>query len=408
MPIDTHIEGDAESCRTTARWLGDVGKAAHDSATLINTARTTSEGCWTGQAAEGFRATAGRLRGDGDHAAEQANGAARAVDTFAGAVDAAKSAMARARDVAVRGGLAVVGEVIQDPDAGPAPLASGPGVPPPSPEQAMAHQQAVSAANDQRAAYEQAATIADDARSNYDRAQQQLQDTLNPLGKVLQEIKTGLIWASRVYGGPAGLYGEANKWAKNAEAFADRARMWRDVSRIPGLNPAARAQAFGDAVENQTKAVQSGMRAAQNENWLRGPLNSKAASGVLGFLNANPGTLTENRTGLPSRLATPVLKKVPYVGAGLTAFGVGADIKSGRGVGESVARNVIPFAAGSATTTAILAASAAGGPVTLVAVGTGMLVSYGVGLAVDEWGDDVAKGVGDAVDWGRDKLDSIF
>lgn len=402
MPIDTHIEGDAESCRATARWLSDVGRAAHDSATAINTARTSSEGCWTGVAAEGFRATATRLRGDGDHAAEQADGASRALDTFAGAVDAAKNAMARARDVAVSGGLVVAGETIQGPVAGPAPLPSGPGVAPPSPEQATAHQQAVTAANDQHAAYEQATTIADDARSGYERAQQQLQDTLNPLGKVLQEIKNGLVWASRVYGFPTGLYGEASKWGKKAQAFGDRARMWREIGRLPGLNPAARAQAFGVALENQAKAAPAGGRAVENGMLLRGPLNTKVASGVMGVLGANPGSLIENRPGLPSRIATPVLKNVPYVGAAITAFGVGADINSGRGVGASVARNVIPFAAGSAATAGILMVATAGGPVTLVAVGAGMLVSYGVGLAVDEWGDDVWDGMVDAKNWVSD------
>lgn len=404
MPIDTHIEGDAESCRGTARWLGDVGKAAHESATAINTARTTSESCWTGVAAEGFRGTAGRLRGDGDHAAEQARAASTALGAFAGAVDAAKNAMARARDVAVRGGLAVVGEIIQDPVAGPAPLPSGPGIAPPTPEQATAFDQAVTAANDQRAAYEQARTIADDARSGYERAQQQLQDALNPLGKVLQEIKTGLIWASRVYGGPAGLHGEAGRWADKAQLYGDRARMWRDVSRIPGLSPGVRAQAFDDAVKNQSKAVQSGLRAVQNENWLRGPLNTNAAKSVMGVLNANPGTLIENRPGQLSRIATPVLKNVPYVGAGLTAFGVGADRLSGKSWGESTARNVIPFAAGTATTAGILAISAAGGPVTLLAVGTGMLVSYGVGKLVDNYGDDIVDGMGEAKDWVSSKF----
>lgn len=408
MPIDTHIEGDAESCRATARWLGEVGRAARESATTINTARTTSEGCWSGAAAERFRGTASRLRADGDHAAEQAEAASRALSTFASAVDVAKNAMGRARDVAVAGRLAVVGEIIQDPVAGPAPLASGPGSAPPSAEAVSAYNQAVTAAHDQRAAYEQARTIADDARREYDRAQQELQDTLNPIASILQEIKNGLTWATRIWGFPSGLAGGARKWAENARAFGDRARMWREIAKIPGLNPAARAQAFDEALKNQSVAARSAGRAVDDGMLLRGPLNSKVADGFFRALAANPGGLIENRTGALSRAATPVLKNVPYVGAAITAFGVGADIRSGRGVGESVARNVIPFAAGTATTAGILAVSAAGGPVTLAAVGAGMLVSYGVGKAVDVWGDDVAEGVGEAKDWVGDKLGSIF
>lgn len=408
MPIDTHIEGDAAECRATERWLGEVGRAARGAATAINGARTTSEGCWTGASAERFRATAGRLRADGDHAAEQAEKASRALGTFAAALDAAKNAMARARGIALAGGLTVAGEIIQDPVAAPAALPSGPGVPPPSPAQARAHQQAVTAAADQAAAYEQARTVAEDARRDYDRAQQELQDILNPTRDVLQEIKNGLTWASRVYGFPTGLYGGARKWAGIAQEFGDRARMWRELGRTPGLNPAVRAQAFDEMLANRSAAARAAGRAVDNGMLLRGALGSKAVDGVLRAMTANPGQLLENRTGALSRAATPVLKNVPYLGAAVTAFGVGADIKSGRGVGESVARNVIPFAAGTATTAGILAVSAAGGPVTLAAVGAGMLVSYGVGKAVDAWGDDVAEGVGEAKDWVGDKLGSIF
>lgn len=296
MPIDTHVEGDAVACRATAVWLAEVGHAARGAATSINTARTTSEGCWAGVAADRFRATANRLRGDGDHAAEQAEGAARALITFAGAVDAAKNAMGRARDVAVTGGLTLIGEIIQDPVAAPAPLASGPGVAPPSPDLAAAHQQAVTTANNQRAVYEAARTTAEDARSAYERAQQELQDTLNPYGAVLQEIKNGLVWANRVWGFPGGLHGEAHKWAKNAQSYGDRARMWREISKIPGLNPGARSQMFAQALKEQSEAARASGRAVQNGMYLRGPLSTKVADGFLRGVTANPGFLLRGET----------------------------------------------------------------------------------------------------------------
>lgn len=408
MPIDMHIEGDAASCRVTAGWLGEVGQAARNAANTINVARTTSEGCWNGVAADKFRATAGRLREDGDDGAEQAEAASRALTTFAGAVDTAKQVMGRARDVAVAGGLVVVGETIQDPVAAPAPLASGPGTAPPSPELAVAHQQAVAAATSQRIAYEQARTIAEDARSNYERAQQELQDTVNPLGAVLHDIKNGLVWASRAWGFAAGLHGEAAKWAEKAQLYGDRARMWREISRIPGLNAGARAQTFSQALTEQRTAARAAGRAVENGMLLRGPLKTTVADGFLRAVTANPGFLLENRDGWASKVGTPILKNMPYAGVLVTGFGVGADITSGRGGGESVARNVIPFAAGQATTAGILAVSATGGPVTLVAVAAGIGISMGVGWVVDNYGDEIADGVGDGFSKTVDTVISAF
>ncbi|WP_350246860.1 hypothetical protein RBB84_22085 [Rhodococcus sp. D-6] len=64
---------------------------------------------------------------------------------------------------------------------------------------------------------------------------------------------------------------------------------------------------------------------------------------------------------------------------------------------KAVAKDVGGFVAGTVATELILA-SAAGGPVTLLAVGAGVGVAFGVGEVIEHW-DDISGAVGSAARW---------
>lgn len=103
-------------------------------------------------------------------------------------------------------------------------------------------------------------------------------------------------------------------------------------------------------------------------------------------MTANPGALVAGGSGVVSKTAEKVLKNVPYAGVLLTGAGVEIDRANGMSTEHAVARNVIPFAAGTAAT-AILTAAAVTGPVGILALGVGIVVSIGVGHVVDSWYD---------------------
>lgn len=97
-----------------------------------------------------------------------------------------------------------------------------------------------------------------------------------------------------------------------------------------------------------------------------------------------------------------MLRRVPAVGTGITAFGIGYDIMQGKNAVQSTVSGVSSLAAGAAV------GAAFGGPVGVV---VGGLVGVGVGFVVDEWGDDIARGAADlgegAVNVGRRAADEV-
>lgn len=390
MPIDTHIDADAASCRMVAQWLGEVAGGAHSTATNINTARTGSEGCWTGSAADAFRSTAGRLRSDGDSVADTARAGSSSVDNFVRSVDAVNGAMGRARGVAVQGGLTILGEVIQDPVSAPAPLAApDPGSPPPTQQQIAVHQQAVAAANNEKAAYDQAEVVADDARRKYAEAQQRLTDALNK-DSTLAGVKNDLVNLQRALGMYSTSYGLADKWGKTADALRNRADIWRNLAGNPMISEANRSLAYSKSIENELASARArGVVGLQNKALgvlTLGLHNTRPVRLALQGLTANPGALVAGGSGVVSKTAEKVLKNVPYAGVLLTGAGVEIDRANGMSTEHAVARNVIPFAAGTAAT-AILTAAAVTGPVGILALGVGIVVSIGVGHVVDSWYD---------------------
>ncbi|WP_328468260.1 hypothetical protein OHA21_51315 [Actinoplanes sp. NBC_00393] len=125
MPIDTRLDGDPGQLYSTARWLrDDLAFEVNASASALRSAGADAAENWRGAAGATFygRMSGAAAKADALHGEIQQT--AGAFTGYADRLASAQGRMARARDVAVAGGLDVTGEVINDP--GPAPNAAGP------------------------------------------------------------------------------------------------------------------------------------------------------------------------------------------------------------------------------------------------------------------------------------------
>lgn len=120
---------------------------------------------------------------------------------------------------------------------------------------------------------------------------------------------------------------------------------------------------------------------------------AQALSDLVGAQNAAllPGS-TAKLAGQISSVGLPIPgkigAKIPIAGVVFTGGQIAYDLQAaedGGDVAKIVAKDAGGFLAGSAASALVLA-SFAGGPATVAAVGTGVLVSYGVGELI-EWAD---------------------
>lgn len=201
----------------------------------------------------------------------------------------------------------------------------------------------------------------------------------------IAEIATGL----------AGHTAERTSWYRRLAA-----RWGRSADRAARLmnNPAHFAQtrltAATHYAENKlhearvaNKAVETRLARAVDRlpSWVKVGLRANLDKGI-----------TETTPVLSKTL--PALKRVPYVGVGITAFGVGMDIAGGKNPAHAAVSGAGSMAAGAAVGAFI------GGPVGIV---VGGLVGAGVGYAVDEWGDDVWRATEGARDWVGDTAGDV-
>lgn len=120
MPINTKIDGNPDSVRRAATWLrSSLQMSVRDCGSQLYRARTHAESGWQGTASSSFQ---GRMTTAGrgvDVVDADTGGLAQSFDHYADSLYTAQSGMQRAKDIAVQAGLAVHGDVIEDP--GPAP-----------------------------------------------------------------------------------------------------------------------------------------------------------------------------------------------------------------------------------------------------------------------------------------------
>ncbi|MCD2187793.1 hypothetical protein [Actinomycetospora soli] len=403
MPIDTHVDADPASCRTTAQWLDGVARAGATSADEVVGARNDSAGCWSGPAGDAFRDQAGRIGAAGDTTSAQARIGAQALDEFAGSVQGVLDTMSRARADAAAAGLPVTGETIGDPVAPPGPLPTPPVGQFLPPEQVAAHEQATTVATTQQAAFDRARQVTDEARTRYTEAQTDLVARMRaPTDEAVQAVKDVALVVSSVTSTLGGLHGAARTWEDVAAKAALQRQILTGLMLAPGvpLDVAARQAARSAAEE-----VRAGGARTANANALRtltgGASETSIGGRILDGLTWAPGQRAE--TGLLAA-AKPVLARLPVTSLVSSGVGFTTDVAAGRSATSAAAKQGTALAvgagvswaataAGTAAVTALGVASVAALPVTLVAIAAGAGAAYLVGY---HW-DDIEAGVEDLV-----------
>ncbi|SDO88882.1 Uncharacterized conserved protein YukE [Actinopolyspora xinjiangensis] len=400
MPLELEIRGTPSSIRDSARWMSTVSDAVHDTGTQLTRARNGSETAWAGEAGDSFRAVMSKVAPEIDEVAEDHAAMCRELNKFADELDTAQKRMRRAREIAREAGLTVTEQRIMEPGPEPATPKPLPSDRPATPEEQQAHAsatQAQAAYARKVRAYQECSQIVTEAREQHNSALGVLNRFVSGLVEkspfTITDFTTGL--AGAVAGSTSAMraaaveIADSGKIARAEKLMHSPNLSLRDQTRAAAIH--VRNQLNKTAMENKATAT----RTARLVDKLS-PSVKKALQ-----LNMNLGVRPENVGNRLLRGSLRTASKLPVVGLGITGFSIGYDVQtSDKSVGESAAINLGGYAAGSAATAGLLAMSTPVG----WAVAGGVVVSVGVGFAIDEWGDDAVDAVGDAASWTGDKL----
>lgn len=200
--LNTFVAGNPGSVRASADAIRQTGAGVDETAEGWHRARSRSESAWEGQAAEGFRDSAGRNGKDADALAELFTRMAGAMTVFADDLTTVRARMEQAKQAAHEGNLTVLPNAIQPPAAPPT------GPPAPLQERASAtdsaaHSQATAdfqAAqalhSRQQAAFAEAQAIVAEARQIEQAAHAKLTDALNAASNGLGALTQSGAWGT--------------------------------------------------------------------------------------------------------------------------------------------------------------------------------------------------------------------
>ena len=361
MPINTKIDGDPESIRAAGRWLrATLSSGVEDCAGDVYKARDESESGWRGQAGPAFRTKMTSGGKKADELARDADRAGQSFQTFADELQTAQAGMVRARQIASGAGLQVKGDEILEPGAGPV-LQALPSDGSAAPEAVRAYNEGVVAqqAHARRVqAYNEAAAEASRSRSIEDAAKAVGRNVWDDLrGKAPLQVADLVNGA--VVGGLA---------AKHTSILKQQAARLLDESKL--------------AAERYL-AAPGGSPEARRYN----------ADAYRKFLDADEMTRRAESVG------RRVGSKIPIIGLGITAAGVGYDISQGKPAGKAIISGVGGALAAAGTGAAV--GTMIGGPVgTVVGAGAGLVVGVVASGALD-WGyDQLPQGVKDGIEGG--------
>jgi hypothetical protein len=337
MTLNIEVKGDPASIMATGYWLNRAKLVVDTAGTAAFGAGTTSVANWDGDAGDGFRVVMGRIGRAADGLATKTFSTGAALVTFGHQLQAVKNQMASARQIAVTGGLTTTATLIMDP--GPAPQPPGTLPPDATPQQKTAHASAVSAGAayaKKVAAYQKAGPIVTAARTAEQKAQRAL--GAGPLKDLATVTDIGV-------GATTGAAEAASKFRVNAahfDALATRAaRAVRPGSSL--TSPANRADAlrklanFAILAEQNRVAAESsllGRFGAAQPQWVKNLLQKPVSGGVPqpkpDVVKKAPKVGAQEPTWLRVTKGTvKVGGRVPLLGIGLAAVGVGLDIATG-------------------------------------------------------------------------------
>ncbi|WP_162561512.1 hypothetical protein [Salinispora mooreana] len=349
MPLDTSLEGDPASIRACVGWLRHTIVPSIDACVVdMQRASRFAGSGWQGMAGSEFQV---RIESGGKKADELRVGVERAANSFDAYADdlhAAQVGMERARHIAVAGGLQLAGNIILDP--GPAPQVPMISATQPTSIEIKQHNAAI-AAFDVHAAKVQAYNVAAEEVKRSNKAM----EAARKIAKNIWDDLRGksFLHATDIVGNAAigGLLAQhVSILRKQAAAYMSESKLAQTrYLQAPGGSPQARA------------------------------LNTEA---YRKFLDADEYAKRADVVG--RRIGS----KIPVIGIGITAAGIGYDVHQGKPVGKAVISGT--GGALAAAGTGALVGTAIGGPVGTVA---GAVVGLGVGLVASS-----------TLDWGYDEL----
>lgn len=398
MPIDILVKGDPESCRQAGAWLGTaLAEAVHDGGSDIYRARGDSEWGWGGSAGPAFRSRMATAGQDADRLQVDSSAIGRAFQVYGDDLFTAQSGMKRARQIALEGGLEVTDTSIIEP--GPAPPVPTPLLQtgPISTSAQAAYDSAVQAQQtyaQQVSAYNAAQGEASAARGVLTRGQEALATAARGIwGKrYITAFDSGATLFSA--------YGRrANYWLSAAQDYRSQAltanRNLTDMTRAArnGQFGGDRA-AFYRRLDAETQRYNGLLQRADEMTKRAFPSRlSRAAWSVRTAVTNVSASVAPGATAL----ARSTLSKVPIVGLGVTAWGIGHDVNHGKPPGQAVVSGLAGMGAGLAVAGTV---AAVGGPVGWGvggAIAAGIVVGYGAEWAYSEFMPEGAK---DAIDDG--------
>lgn len=379
MPLDIHVDGDPSAVRAAGDWMKSMSSRAHGAGSRAYGARGESEGGWPSEAGGSFRNAMTQVGSGADDVSTGAATVAGGLHAHADDLDTVRARMNQAREVASAAGLRVTQSEIAGPGQAPAASAAPPASGAPgAPAAQSAHEAKVRA-------YNEAQQTVTQARQIEQRSQNTLLSLLggSPVGMGMKATYVA-----------AGLTGVAiqrtSKFRSDARSLGAKADRWAKLGESKNLSPEQRANALlRKSIDNAKAKVAENKSMGTLPRRLASKIPTKAQFALTGETSS-----AFKLAGKVGKFAQPVLKKVPVLGIGLTAFGVGNEIAHGKDPVKAVASGAGSLAAGAAVGAAV------GGPVGVLA---GAAVGAGVGYTIDHW-DDVSHGVGEAADWTGDKL----
>lgn len=378
MPLGLEVKGDPAGIRASAGWLGAAAGTVAETGTQVYRARSSSAQGWQGAAGEGFRGAMTKVGGKTDELSGDLGATRDALHRHADDLDTVRSRMGQARQIASAAGLPVNGDLIAEPGPPPAAPTLPVDRPPTAAEQQTftAGAQALSAYETKVRAYQDAAAVVTEARAKQAESQGALNNFLT--GQVekspftITDVSSGL--AGVAIARTSKFRGAAEKYAAEAARYADSAKS----------SPALARPLYRFLERSAGRSEARMLAQATPTPWSRNL--DKLPQNVRGLIPQELGGLARAGKFLDK---VPLLRRVPVIGAGITAIGIGTDIAQGKNPVQSAVSGVSSLAAGAAV------GAMAGGPVGVVA---GAVIGAGVGFVVDEWGDDIARGTGTAAD----------
>jgi hypothetical protein len=368
MPIDTEIGGKPADIRACAQWLrGQLATGVDQCVTDLHHSRDEAAWEWRGDAGLAFHSRmdgasrkADSLRGDIEQAANS-------FDVYADDLHTAQTGMERARKIATDTGLQLAGYTILDP--GPSPVVQAlPSGRSATPEAVAAYSDGLAALNVHNRkvdAYNLAAEEADRSR--------------------------GIMEAARAIG-------------KN---------MWDDLRGKAALQAAdlVNGAVIGGLAATQASILHKQARALMDESKLAAERYMKAPGGSAEARALNADAYkkfleADKYARRAQSVGQRVGSKIPVIGIGITAAGIGYDIHQGKPAGKAVISGV--GGALAAAGTGAVVGTMIGGPVgTVVGAGAGLVVGLVVSGSLD-WGyDQLPQGVKDSIENGIEEVGNV-